>query len=48
MSCKEDRRQIERAAVPPPGVTERRQRQPLRQMKPLQARPSQPLPSPND
>ena len=48
MSSKEDRRHHERAAVPPPGVADRRQRQPLQRMKPLLERPSQPLPSPND
>ncbi|PZR54083.1 MAG: SpoVR family protein, partial [Stutzerimonas stutzeri] len=47
MSCKEDRRHHERAATPPRGV-ERRQRQPLRRMLPLEQRPAQPLPSPND
>ena len=48
MSCKEDRRHPDRAATPPRGTVERRQRQPLQRMKPLAQRPSQPLPSPND
>ena len=48
MSSLEDRRHPERVAKPPPGMAERRQRDPLRQMLPLLQRPGQPLPSPND
>ena len=48
MSSLEDRRHPERVAKPPPGMPERRQRDPLRRMLPLAHRPSQPLTSPND
>ncbi|WP_202619771.1 hypothetical protein, partial [Escherichia coli] len=48
MSTREDRRRPGRVAKPPPGMPERRQRDPLQRMLPLARRPSQPLPSPND